>query len=1190
MGDSFTHLHVHTEYSMLDGASRLDDVIHAAAVDGQPALGITDHGNMYGVLDFYRGCREQGIKPIIGTEIYLAHESRDERPSRRGKADDSGGDTGGGQKLYYHAILLAENDVGYKNLIQLSSQAFLSGYHYKPRADWELLDKYHEGLIITSGCLGGHVLQSLMQGQEKIALEQAARFQEIFGRDNFFIEIQDHGIPEQRQTNPMLLEIAKKIQAPVLATNDSHYTHQHDAEAHDALLCVQTGSLLSDTDRFKFHGDQHYLKSAGEMRRLFSEVPSACDNSLWIAERADVTIEFGQPQLPEFPLPEGFATDTEYLRHLTYEGAKKRWGQTLGADITERLDYELGVIDNMGFSAYFLITWDLIKFARDNDIRVGPGRGSAAGCAVAYTLWITDLDPIKYDLLFERFLNPSRVSMPDIDMDFDTRYRDNMIRYAAEKYGRDNVAQIVTFSQIKARAAVRDAARVLGYPYAVGDKVAKAMPPLIMGRDTPLKYCFEEHPKYVDGYKAAGELRDMVSADADINRVVEVAKGLEGLRRQDGIHAAAVVITNEPLTEYLPIQRKPEAGKTIEEAPVVTQYEMHGVEDLGLLKMDFLGLRNLDVISDCLDLVKETQAIEVDIDAVPLDDGPTFELLKKGETIGVFQLESGPMRALIRSLAPDSFDDVAALVALYRPGPMAANMHNDYADRKNGRKPVEFIHPDAEELLGETYGLMIYQESVMRMAQKFAGYSLAEADSLRKAMGKKIREAMEKERQKFTDGVVANGYEHSLAVEMFDIIAQFADYAFNKSHSYGYGYVAYQIAYLKANYPVEYLSALLTSVKTKLESAAVYLNECRLMGIEVEVPDINRSESDFTPVPNLATAESSDGVPANAGDSNGPGSIIFGLSAIRNVGVGFVEKVLAERRANGPFESFVDFVERVELEALNKRTIESLIKGGAFDSLGHPRKGLLQVHEQIIDLTVQRRKEHDMGVMSLFGELDDGPTFDERPSVPDVEFEKMPKLSHEKEMLGLYISDHPLLGFEGHVRRKSDCSIGDLADGEDGAIKKVGGLITNLQRKWTRKGDLMAVFELEDLEGSVEIMVFPRTMQEHGPKLEDDKIVLVRGRLENDGDLPKLFAQDIEVIEDLGDNQPVRVKLDPAGGSEDKLAELKNILSAHPGDSPVELHLSDRRVIRLPDDFAVDNANGVVAELRVLLGPDSILV
>ena len=579
--------------------------------------------------------------------------------------------------------------------------------------------------------------------------------------------------------------------------------------------------------------------------------------------------------------------------------------------------------------------------------------------------------------------------------------------------------------------------------------------------------------------------------------------------------------------------------------------------------------------------MRETQGVDLDIDAVALDDGPTFDLLKQGNTIGVFQLESGPMRALIRSLAPDSFDDVAALVALYRPGPMAANMHNDYADRKNGRQDITFIHDDAREILGDTYGLMIYQESVMRMAQKFAGYSLAEADSLRKAMGKKIREAMEKEREKFVSGVVDNGYEESLATEMFDIIAQFADYAFNKSHSYGYGYVAYQIAYLKANYPVEYLSALLTSVKTKLESAAVYLNECRLMDIEVEVPDINRSASDFTPVPNL------DWKPGAAAS---PGHIIFGLSAIRNVGVGFVEKVLAERDANGPFASFVDFVERVDLEALNKRTIESLIKGGAFDSLGHPRKGLLQVHEQIIDLTVQRRKEHDMGVMSLFGELDDGPTFDERPPVADVEFDKMPKLAHEKEMLGLYISDHPLLGFEQQVRRKADCSVAELADAEDGAIKKVGGVITNLQRKWTRKGDLMAVFELEDLEGSVEVMVFPRTMQEHGPKLEDDTIVLVRGRLENSDDLPKLFAQDLEVVEDLSDNQPVRVRLPSDGGADGKLVELKSILAAHPGDSPVEIHLSDRRVIRLPDDYAVNNANGVVAELRVLLGPDAILV
>ncbi len=1190
VADSFAHLHVHTEYSMLDGASRLDEAIAAAAADGQPAMAITDHGNMYGVLDFYRGCKDAGINPVIGTEMYLAHESRHERPSRRGKSDDSGGDVGGGKKLYYHAIMMAENNIGYQNLIHLSSKAYLDGFHYKPRADWETMAEHAEGIIATSGCLGGHVLQSLMIGNEDAALEHAARFQDIYGRDNFFIELQDQGIPEQRTTNPQLLEIAKKIAAPILATNDSHYTHQHDAQAHDALLCVQTGSLLSDTDRFKFHGDGHYIKSAGEMRRLFAEVPESCDNTLWIAERCDVEIEFGNPQLPEFPLPEGFTSDTEYLRHLTYEGARKRWGRELGAEITERLDYELSVIDNMGFSAYFLITWDLITFARDNDIRVGPGRGSAAGCAVAYTLWITDLDPIKYDLLFERFLNPSRVSMPDIDMDFDTRYRDNMIRYAADMYGRDCVAQIVTFSQIKARAAVRDAARVLGYPYAVGDKVAKAMPPLIMGRDTPLKYCFEEHPKYIDGYKSAGELRDMVAADADVERVVDVAKGLEGLRRQDGIHAAAVVITKEPLTEYLPIQRKPEAGKPLEEAPVVTQYEMHGVEDLGLLKMDFLGLRNLDVISDCLKLINDTKGIDLDIDAIVLDDQPTFELLKRGDTIGVFQLESAPMRALIRSLAPTSFDDVAALVALYRPGPMAANMHNDYADRKNGRKPIEFIHPDAEELLGDTYGLMIYQESVMRMAQKFAGYSLAEADSLRKAMGTKIREAMEKERQKFTDGVVANGYELSLAVEMFDIIAQFADYAFNKSHSYGYGYVAYQIAYLKANYPVEYLSALLTSVKTKLESAAVYLNECRLMGITVEVPDINRSESDFTPGPNPEW----DGGPYRPGsDPKGgtsPGDIVFGLSAIRNVGEGIVEKILAAREAAGPFESFVDFVERVEIEALNKRTIESLIKGGAFDSLGHPRKGLLQVYEQIIDLTVQRRKEHDMGVMSLFGDLDEGPTFDERPDVPDVEFDKMPRLSNEKEMLGLYISDHPLLGFEAQVRRKADTGVAGLAEMPDGAIVKVGGVITNLQRKWTRKGDLMAVLELEDLEGSVEVMVFPRTMQEHGPKLQDDAIVMIRGRTENGDDLPKLFAQDIEIVDDLSDNQPVRLRLSPENQKPERIDELKSILSAHPGDAPVEVHLSERQVLRLPDEFAVDSSNGVVAELRVVFGPDAILV
>jgi len=595
MTESFTHLHVHTEFSMLDGASRLDELVAAAVADGQPALGITDHGNMYGVLDFYRECKSQGIKPIIGTEAYMAHESRHERPARRGRIDDTGGDTESGSKLYYHLTLLAENTTGYRNLIQLSSLAFLEGYYYKPRLDWELLEKYSEGLIASTGCLGGHVLQSLLRGDDKGALEKASRLQDIFGRDNLFVELQDHGIPAQLETNPKLIEIAKKINAPLIATNDSHYTQRHDHTAHDALLCVQTGALLSDPNRFKFEGEEHYLKSAAEMRWLFRDFPEACNSTLWIAERANVNIDFEQVHLPNFPVPEGFANDEEYLKHLTTEGAKFRWGEKMPKEVVERLAFEIKVIIDMGFASYFLIVWDLIKHARDNNIRVGPGRGSAAGCAVAYALRITDLDPIKYDLLFERFLNPSRVSMPDIDMDFDSRYREEMIRYATEKYGRDHVAQIITFGTIKARNAVRDAARVLGYPYGLGDKIAKSLPPLVMGRDTPLKYCFEDVPKHHDGFRAASELRELVNSDPDVKRVVEVAMGLEGLKRSDGIHAAAVVITRDALTEYLPIQRKPDPGQSAELSPVVTQYEMHGVEALGLLKMDFLGLRNLDV-------------------------------------------------------------------------------------------------------------------------------------------------------------------------------------------------------------------------------------------------------------------------------------------------------------------------------------------------------------------------------------------------------------------------------------------------------------------------------------------------------------------------------------------------------------------------------------------------------------------
>ena len=1186
---SFTHLHVHTEYSMLDGAARVGELVAKAAADGQPAVGITDHGNMYGILDFYKACQEHEITPILGCELYQAFDERTERPTRRGKVDDSGGETEGGKKAYYHLTTLAENNVGYKNLIQLASRAYLEGYYMKPKVDWALLEEHHEGVIATTGCLGGHVLQSMMNSGFDAAVEKAARLQDIFGRDNLFVELQDHGIPEQKWTNPELVRLARKIKAPLLATNDSHYTHQADHESHDALLCVQTGSLMADTDRFKFHGDQHYFKDAREMRETFVEVPEACDNTLWIAERCKVEIEFGKPQLPNFPLPDGFTDAAAYLEHLTFEGARARWGGTVPDAAVERLAYELKVIGDMGFASYFLITWDLIKHARDADIRVGPGRGSAAGCAVAYCLRITDLDPIKYDLLFERFLNPSRVSMPDIDMDFDSRYRDEMIRYAAERYGRDHVAQIVTFGTIKARQAVRDAARVLGYEYNVGDRIAKAMPPLVMGRDTPLYACLDVHEKYEEGFKMAADLRQMYELDPASKRVMDVAKGLEGLRRQDGIHAAAVVITKEPLTEYLPIQRKPVAGSNPEDAPVVTQYEMGGVESLGLLKMDFLGLRNLDVISDALAMIERTQGVTVDIDNVALDDQPTFELLRKGDSIGVFQLEGGPMRALMRSLAPTGFEDIAALVALYRPGPMGVNMHNDYADRKNGRKPINYFHPEAEALLGDTYGLMIYQESVMRVSQKFAGFSLADADNLRKACGKKVRALMAKERTKFVEGCESAGYGAALGTELFDVIENFADYAFNKSHSYGYGLISYQTAYLKANYPTEYLACLLTSVKSNLEKAAVYLAECKVMGIPVLVPDVNVSEMDFA-----AVLRSED-----VGTKAQKGSITFGLSAVRNVGEGLVGAIIVERDANGPFADFYDFCERVDINVLNKRTIESLIKAGGFDSFDHPRKGLLLVYEQIIDRMIAKRRKEAEGQFDLFsmmeGDAGSGkakdPFDDARLEIPDTDFDKKVRLAFEKEMLGLYVSSHPLQGAEGILKRRSDCTILELEGVEDGALRSIGGLITNLNRKWTRKGDLMAVFELEDLQSTIECMVFPKTMAKVGHLLEDDTVVIVKGRVDGREDQVKFMAQEIEVVTDLITDgaPPLRVAVHPNRATEQLLGDLKTLLTEHPGESQVFLHIGDRQVLRLPDHFAVDVSNGLVAELRVLLGANAII-
>jgi DNA polymerase-3 subunit alpha len=1172
---------------MLDGAARIGELVAAAADDGQPALGITDHGNLYGVLDFYSACRERGVRPVIGTEAYMAGESRLERPVRRGRVDDTGGDAEGG-KLYYHLTLLAESNAGYANLRKLSSAAFLEGYYYKPRVDWELLERYHTGLIATSGCLGGVVLQSLLSGDVQGARDKAARLQDIFGRDGFFIEVQDHGLAAQKTTNPQLLEIARALNAPVVATNDSHYTRRDDHVAHDALLCVQTGALLDDEKRFRFEGSEHYLKSAAEMRYLFEDIEGACDNTLLIAERADVEIEFGRPSLPEFEVPARISGASyeeragKYLRELSYEGAARRYGDHLSDAVRDRLDYELGVISSMGFPAYFLVVWDLIRYARESGIRVGPGRGSAASSCVAYCLNIVDIDPLRYDLFFERFLNPGRKEMPDIDMDFDERYRGRMIQYAAERYGSDHVAQIVTFSTIKARAAVRDAARVLGYDYGLGDRIAKAMPPLVMGRDTPLAACFDKLPDFEDGYAAAGELRRMCGEDPAAKRVVEVALGLEGLRRQDGIHAAAVVITKDPITEYVPIQRKPDGQGRIDDAPIVTQYEMHGITELGLLKMDFLGLRNLSVLEVTCDLVELRTGMRPDIDALPLDDAEVFKMLSRGDTIGVFQLEGGPMRSLMRRLAPSSFDDVAALVALYRPGPMAANMHNSYADRKNGREPIACEHPELEEVLADTYGLMIYQESVMRVAQRMAGYSAEEADNLRKACGKKIRELMAKEREKFVAGVAATQGDAELGTRLFDIIEPFADYAFPKAHAYGYGLIAYQTAWCKVHHPVEYLAALLTSVRDDKDRTAVYLAECRSLGIEVTVPDVNRALADFTP------------------SVDGERTIVFGLAAVRNVGESLVERIVLERDANGPFESVYDFVQRVDPIVLNKRTMESLIKGGAFDAFGVPRKGLYLVIEEIVARTLERRREHDAGISTLFAAAAEARGQEDVTwegtmiPIPSQEFSKYERLRFEKEMLGLYVSDHPLLGAAGALRRHTDHTIAEAKElaelhGEDTPVVRVGGVVTDVQRRFSKRGEEWARCTLEDLGGAMEVLCFSKPFADYGALLEPDAVVVITARLDAREEAPKLVVMSVAAPELEPGEDVLKIRLPLGAVTETFVERLKDVLREHHGTAPVQLLLlgTEERTILLPEEFRVD-VRSIIGVLRTMLGPDAI--
>ncbi len=1178
MADGFVHLHNHTEYSMLDGAARVDDLIAAAQADGQTAIGITDHGNLYGLIDFYEACRRRGVTPVLGLEAYMAAESRFDRPTRRGRLDDTGGDTEGGDKLYHHLTLLAVTNEGYRNLRSVSSLAYLEGYYYKPRLDWDLLERHSGGLIATSGCLGGVVLQALLRDDYDRARDLAGRLQTIFGRENFYIELQDHGLAEQRRTNPQLIRIAREIGAPLVATNDLHYVRPGDAEMHDALLCIGTGSLVADPNRFRFQSDQHYLKSAGEMRELFRDYPDACDNTLAIAERAEVTIQFDNDALPEYPIPVGYEASTHkesanrFLRDLAFRGAGERYG-TITDEVAQRLDYELSVIADMGFSDYFLVVWDLIRHARESGIRVGPGRGSAAGCCVAYCLRIVDLDPIRYGLIFERFLNPGRKQMPDIDMDFDERFRGDMIRYAAERYGADHVAQIITFSTIKARAAVRDAARVLGYPPQLGDRVAKAMPPLVMGQDVPLEACLTPTPGYEGRFAEAADLRTLYETDQEVRHVVDVAKGFVDKRRQDGIHAAAVVITKDPVLEYVPVQRKSSPNGSIEDAPIVTQYEATAIEKLGLLKMDFLGLRNLAIIERALENIRRRHGVDVDIDHVALDDPKVFEMLRHGNSIGIFQLEGDKMRTLMRRLAPTSFDDIAALVALYRPGPLSENVHNDYADRKNHRQEIRFDHPDLAEILGETYGLMIYQEDIMRVATRVAGFSMTEADDLRKACSKKIRDMIVAQRVKFVEGSERMGYGRDLGEAIFNKIEPFADYAFNKSHAYGYALIAYQNAWLKANYPVEYMAALLTSFRDDKDKAAVYLNEARQMGIRVGVPDVNQSLADYTP--SLSDAQ----------------TIVFGMAAVRNVGEALVERIVEERESHGPFESVYDFVRRVDPVVLNKRAMESLIKAGAFDVFGVSRQGLLLKIDEIIDVTLSRRKDLSLGITTLFAALDEAGDDWEGTEIPlsPVEFEDAVKLDFEREMLGTYVSDHPLYRVADALASQTDGTIDSVRDRAEelaatGAVVTLGGLLAEVQIRTTRAGQQYARLVLEDLTGSVEVIVSARKFQDFSGFLAKDNVVLLRVRLDSRDEEFRLTLLDVKELRVARTAAELRLALRAEDLTPPAIATLKEILVRYPGTTPVVVEAgATGRAFRLGPDYNVDVA-GVVGDLRSEFG------
>ncbi|HEX4400370.1 MAG TPA: DNA polymerase III subunit alpha [Galbitalea sp.] len=1170
--DSFVHLHVHSEYSMLDGAARIGPLVAAAAEARMPAIAVTDHGNMFGAYEFWQKATEAGIKPIIGTEAYITPgTARGDKSRIRWGTSTQSSDDVGGSGAYTHMTLLAENNEGMHNLFRLSSLASMEGFYFKPRMDRELLSRYSKGVIATTGCVGGEVQTRLRLGQYDEALRAAADFQDIFGKENFFAEIMDHGIDIEKRTMDDLLRLAKQLNLPLVASNDLHYTNSGDAPAHAALLCVQSASTLDDPNRFKFDSEEFYLKSAAQMRSLFRETPEACDNTLLIAERVDVSFEH-RNLMPRFPVPEG-ETEASFFEKAVADGMQRRFHGAPSPDQLARAQYEVDVIKQMGFPGYFLVVADFIGWAKSQGIRVGPGRGSAAGSMASFAMGITELDPIAHGLLFERFLNPERVSMPDVDVDFDDRRRPEVIRYVTDKYGDDRVAQIVTYGTIKAKQALKDSARVLGMPYAVGEKLTKAMPAPVMGKDISLGEIMDkDSPRYKEG----NDFRAVIDTDPEAAKVFDTAIGIENLKRQWGVHAAGVILSAEPLLDVLPIMKREDDGA------IITQFDQPPLESLGLIKMDFLGLRNLTIIEDALKMIEKNTGRKLVIEDLDLDaDQKTYDLLARGDTLGVFQLDGGPMRSLLRQLKPTNFEDISAVIALYRPGPMGMESHTKYALRKNGLQVIDAIHPELEEPLREilavTYGVIVYQEQVMAAAQKVAGYTLGQADILRKAMGKKDKKVLDKQREGFEAGMKANGFSAKAVDVLWETLMPFADYAFNKAHSAGYGVLSYWTAYLKANYRAEYMAALLTSVGDSKDKLGMYLNECRRMGITVLAPDVNDSFVDFTAVP------SQDG---------GMGDIRFGLGAVRNVGYNVVEGIRAAREEKGRFESFYDFLSKVPIPVANKRTVESLIKAGAFDSLGNTRRALLEIHEDAVEGAVSTKRTEATGQAgfdfdSLFDEPQDVGRVPDRP-----EWSKKDKLAFEREMLGLYVSDHPLAGLEAQLAKHASLSITELLGGEaasDGETVTIAGLLTSVQHRTARQsGNQYGMVTVEDFGAEITVMFMGKTYQEFAPALTNDSIVVIRGRVSvrDDGmnlHAVSMFAPDVGAS--LGSG-PLVISVPEFRATTEVVSALNDVLIRHAGGNEVRLKLvrgETARMFEIP--YPVTVSADLYGELKSLLGP-----